>query len=286
MTTSMLALTGLAAAIPFTARLWNVGGEGQLWFGAFAAVAIALTIPAGLPHWVFAPVVIITSMVAGGAYGFIPGLLKAWLNANEVIVSLMLTFAAIILGNYAVTILFRGGFGQQTETVPQNSALPTIWSGTLVNAGALLAVVAVVIAWVLMSRTALGFAIRAQGLNPEAARMSGVSIGRNIIVAFVIGGAFAGLAGGINVVGINDALISGFSGNIGFMGIAVALVARLNPLWVLPSAFLFAILRVGSNSLQAQTGLSASMAEVIVAIFIVLLLLFKVVRLQYAEAAT
>ena len=114
-----------------------------------------------------------------------------------------------------------------------------------------------------MSRTTLGFEIRAVGLNQRAAQMNGVRIGRIAIFAFALGGAFGGLAGAVTVLGMNNALVTGFSGNFGFLGIAVALVARLNPIWVIPSAFLFAILRVGSNSLQVSTGLSPTMGEVL-----------------------
>jgi simple sugar transport system permease protein len=135
-----------------------------------------------------------------------------------------------------------------------------------------------------MRRSGLGFQIRAIGLNARAARMNGMRVGRVTVLAFVIGGAFAGLAGGINVLGINGALVSGFSGNFGYLGIAVALLARLNPLWIVPSAVLFAILRVGSNGLQVQTGLSPDVGEIIVATFVILLLVFRVIRLHYAEA--
>jgi general nucleoside transport system permease protein len=285
MITSLLALTGLAAAIPFTAHLWNVGGEGQLYFGAFTAAAVSLTLPADLPHWFFAPLVIVACIAGGAAWGFVPGVLKAVANANEVITSLMMTFIAILLVNYAITVLWPEGALPQTKYVPATATLPNIWSGTLITAGALIAVGAVFVAWLVMSRTSLGFQIRAIGLNPNASRLNGMSVGRVSVVAFMLGGAFAGLAGGINVLGMNSALITGFSGNFGFLGIAVALVARLSAAWIIPSAFFFAVLRVGSNGLQVETGLSSSVGEVLVATFIFLLLNFHVIRLRYAEAA-
>jgi general nucleoside transport system permease protein len=116
--------------------------------------------------------------------------------------------------------------------------------------------------------------------------MNGMRVGRVAVVTFAIGGAFAGLAGGINVLGMNGALVSGFSGNFGYLGIAVALVARLDPTWIIPSAILFAVLRVGSNGLQVQTGLSPDVGEILVATFVILLLVFRVIRLRYAEAQT
>ena len=144
---------------------------------------------------------------------------------------------------------------------------------------------AVLIAIVLMTGTSLGFQIRAVGLNRNAARISGMRTGRVTVAAFMIGGAFGGLAGAIAVLGINGALVAGFSANFGFLGIAVALVARLKPWWIVPSALLFAGLRTGSSGLQAQTGISATVGEILVTVFVILLLAFGVIRLRYAEAA-
>ena len=284
MITTILALTGLAAAIPFSARLWNVGGEGQLYFGAFTAAGVALTLPPDLPHWFFAPLVVLASAAGGAVWGAVPGVLKAGFGANEVITSLMMTFVAILLADYAITVLWPQGALPQTKYVPTGATLPNIWAGTLVTAGAPLAVLAVLVAWLLVSRTALGFEIRAIGLNTNAARLNGIPIKRVTVLTFLAGGAFAGLAGGINVLGMNNALIDHFSGEFGFIGIAVALVARLSPAWILPSAFFFAVLRVGSGTLQVETGLSKSVGEVIVATFLLLLLNLHVIRLRYAEA--
>jgi simple sugar transport system permease protein len=284
MITSLLALTGLAAAVPFSARLWNVGGEGQMYFGAFTAAGVALTLPSNLPHWFFAPFTVLASAAAGAAWGLVPGILKASVGANEVITSLMMTFIAILASDYAITSLWPQGASPQTADVPQASTLPNIWSGTLTTAGAPIAVVSVLIAWLLMSRTRLGFEIRAIGLNANASRMNGMRIGRATVLAFMIGGAFAGLAGGINVLGMNGSLVDHFSANFGFLGIAVALVARLSPIWILPSAFFFAVLRVGSNALQVETQLSPTVGEILAGTFVLLLLMFRVIQLRYTEA--
>ncbi len=285
MTTSLLVLTGLSAAIPFSARLWNVGGEGQLYFGAFTAAALGLTLGSGVPHWLFATLVVVGSTVGGAVWGLVPGLLKALANANEVITSLMMTFIAILLVDYAIVVLWPEGFGQQTRSISSNALLPEIWGGTLITVGAPLAVVAVAVALFVMRYTPLGFEIRAAGLNPRASRMNGISITRLAIITFGLGGAFAGLAGAIQVAGIAGTLSSNFSANYGFLGIAVALIARLNPAWMIPSAFFFAALTVGSNALQADTGLAPDFGQILVGIFVILLLAFHVIRLRYAEAA-
>lgn len=285
MIASLLCCTGLAAAIPFRAHLWNVGGEGQMWFGAFCTLALAFALPDTMPHWLFVTLCVLASMVGGMFWGLVPGLLKATINANEVITSLMMTFVAIELGNWAIDGIWPQGASNQTRDVPLGALLPNIWTGTLVTLGAVLAVVAAGVAWVIVARTRLGFEIRAIGLNANAARMNGMSIGRVAIVTFMLGGAFAGLAGGIFILGINGALPAGFNlSNFGYLGVAVALVARLNPAWIVPSAFLFAALRVGSDGLQAQTGLSTTVGQILMALFVVLLLAFRLIRLTYPEA--
>ena len=286
MIASLLCCTGIAAAIPFRAHLWNVGAEGQMWFGAFSTLAVAFALPEHTTPVLFATACVIAGMVGGALWGFIPGVLKATINANEVITSLMMTFVAIELGQWATDGIWPQGASNQTRDVPVGALLPNIWPGTLVTLGAVLAVVAAAIAWVIMSRTRLGFEIRAIGLNANAARMNGMSISRVAIVTFMLGGAFAGLAGSIFILGINGALPAGFSlSNFGYLGVAVALVARLNPAWIVPSAVLFAALRVGSDGLQAQTGLSTTVGQILMATFVVLLLAFRLIRLTYPEAA-
>ena len=287
MISSVLIATGLAAAIPFRAQLWNVGGEGQMWFGAFVTIGLALNLPSGMAPGLSVAILVVASMVAGAVWGLVPGILKATINANEVITSLMMTFIAIELGNWAIDSIWPQGASNETMSVPANTLMPNIWTGTLVTWGLPLALIAAIVAWAIMNRTALGFEIRAVGLNPQTARMNGMSVSKVAIVTFALGGAFAGLAGSIFILGINGAIPSGFPlNNFGYLGIAVALVARLSPLWILPSAILFAALRVGSDGLQASTGLSTTVGQILVALFVVLLLAFRLIRFSYPEVAS
>jgi general nucleoside transport system permease protein len=283
MMASMLMCTGLAAAIPFRAQLWNVGGEGQMWFGAFVTIGIALNLPKGWPTALTIAVIVIGAMVAGAVWGLVPGIMKATVNANEVITSLMMTFIAIELGTWAIDGIWPQGASNETESVPV--LMPNIWQGTLVTWGLPLAVVAVVVGWAIMNRTKLGFEIKAVGLNNRAAEMNGMSTAKVAIMTFALGGAFAGLAGSIFILGINSALPAGFQlNNFGYLGIAVALVARLNPVWIIPSAILFAGLRVGSDGLQASTGLSTTVGQILIGLFVILLLAFRLIRFSYPEA--
>ena len=126
MTASLLIATGLAAAIPFRAQLWNVGGEGQMWFGAFCTIGIALNLPKGLAPGLSVAILVIASMVAGAVWGLVPGILKATINANEVITSLMMTFIAIELGNWAIDGIWPQGASNETMSVPANTLMPNI----------------------------------------------------------------------------------------------------------------------------------------------------------------
>lgn len=285
MLASVLCLTALAAAIPFSARMWNVGAEGQLYIGAVASVAVAEGAPDSLPHALKLILIVLAGAVGGGIWGFIPGALRALLGANEVIVSLMLTFIAVLFTGYATLSIWPSGLGQQTVTLEDDWLFPKLPGPQAVSVGALLALIVVGIAWFLMARSTLGFKIRAVGLNSHAADLAGISVSRVRIGAFTLGGICAGLGGSILIAGWYSELIAGSALGFGFLGIAAALVARLSPAWIVPSALLFAGLTVGSNALQVEAGISPAVASVLVGAFVVGLLAFGVVRLTYPEAA-
>lgn len=279
---SVLILTGLAAAIPFSARLWNIGGEGQMTAGAIVAAVLGVALPESLPHWVLAPFVVLCAIIGGALWGLIPGYLKARFDASEVVTSLMLNFVAAFFAIWVISDLIPQGFVQRTESVADNATLPRIWE--LVDVGVFLALAAAVIAWLMLAYTRLGFSIRAIGANARASKLAGIRTFRVTTVTFLVAGAFAGLAGALIVLGRDGSLLLNFSANFGFIGIGVALVARLRPLLIIPAAFFFAVLRVGSNSLQAATGLAPSAGEIIVALFVLLLIAAGVIRFLYPES--
>ncbi|HSF26932.1 MAG TPA: ABC transporter permease [Actinomycetes bacterium] len=276
--TSILVLTGLAAAVPFAAGMWNIGGEGQMYAGAVAATAVAFTAE-GLPAWAHVSLAVLAAVAGGALWGLIPGVLKTRLGANEVIVTLMLVYVAMYGVEFTINHLWPSR-AQTTPPIPSSAALPTLVPGAHVSAGVLLALAAVVGAAILLRRTHLGFAIRATGDNVRAARLSAIRPDRVRVLAFVIGGGFAGAAGGIAVLGVSRALVSGFSDNFGFIGIAVALMARLSPVWIVGSALLFSVLRVGANQMQVSTGLDPSTGDVLVTAFVLTLMAFGVIRVK------
>ncbi len=278
-----LMLTGLAASIPFSARLWNVGGAGQLYAGAVAAVLVALTFT-DVPGPILTVVALACGSVAGAMWGGLAAILKVFTGANEVIVTFMLNFVALLLADYVITGPWAQGAQPQTRSVPVGVDLLALWPGSFINLSPVLAIVAVVVAYTVMTRTTLGFGIKAYGLGAKATRLAGFNVSQIILSAFTLGGACAGLAGAILVVGVQHALVPDIAAQYGYTGIAVALIAKLNPLWIIPSAALFAIIDVGGSNLPATIGVSTSASFVIEAAFVILLLGFRLLRFTYPES--
>jgi simple sugar transport system permease protein len=280
--TAPLTFCALAATIPFSARIFNIGGEGQLVAGAVGATAVAFWF-SGLDGTLLIIVCLLAAMIAGGLWSLLAGVLKAFASANEVIVTLMLNFVAALVANYVINGAWRDPIAPQTETLPQGTELPGILGNSGANIGVLIAIFAAIVCTVLLYRTRLGFGIRATGLSPTAARLSGFGTVATILAVFAIAGACAGLGGGVEVLGNHHALVEGIASNYGFTGIAVALVARLNPIFTAPVAFVFAAITVGANTLPATTGVSASASLIVVAVFVLTLLALHVIRVAYPE---
>jgi general nucleoside transport system permease protein len=279
--TATLTLTGVAAAIPFSAKLFNIGGEGQLYAGAVGATVLSLTLDPGSPALVVA-VALIGAAVAGALWAVVPALLRAYTGANEIITTLMSTFLALLLAQWVVSE-YAEGTANSTRLLPEGVELPVLSSGSTINYGVFIALAVILVAAVFLAKTRTGMAIRAVGAGQDAAKQAGFSFAKVAVVTFLIGGAAAGIAGGILVVGVNHSLTTDISGNYGYIGIAVALLARLRPLLLAPAAFLFAIITVGAGNLTAQFNIQPSVGLVVEGIFVALLLLFGVVRPRYPE---
>lgn len=281
---TVLALTGLAACLPFTAKLWNVGAEGQLYAGAVASVLVGLSLPDGLPGPLVAALATVAGALGGAAWALVPGLLAAFVGASEMIVSLLLNFVATTLASYVITSVVPDSSGQGTQRLARDERLPTLWDAGGVTVALLIAVAAVVVCAVLLRHTRFGFSVRAIGSGRDAARLAGFGTRSVTVTTFALGGAAAGLAGAALVLGSAGQLTLGMSANYGFIGVAVALVAGLRPLFVLLSALVFAALSVGSNNLQVAVGLPKDLGSVLVAVLVLALLATHVIRLRAKEA--
>ena len=251
-----LVCTGLAVSVALRAGLFNIGGEGQLAAGGFAAAVMGLLLPAGTPAVIAVPLCIAAALVAGGAVGVVPGIMKARFGAHEVIVTIMLNFIVLALLNWIVASHLHVPETLHTPdmragTLPRIMNWIPAFHGSAVNASLLLAIgAAAIVGWMLF-RTRAGYELRAVGLQPDAAEYGGVRVGAVWVKAFLISGALAGL-GGINyVLGYKHYYEEGFAAGAGFLGIAVALVGRNHPLGVIIAAFLFATLSQGGLAIHA-----------------------------------
>lgn len=269
-----LIFTGLAVAYAFRGGLFNIGAQGQAIMGGIVAAILGFSL--NLPGVVMIPVVLIGAMLAGGLWGFVPGILKARTGAHEVIVTIMLNYIA---ANFLLWIISQKGVHDPTrsdaisKTVHSSARLPKILGAQdsvllRTHLGLILALVATaVVAW-LINRSTIGFELRAVGLNPDASRTAGMSVSRTYITTMVISGALAGLGGAAQVLGTAFALTSQVIGNIGFDGITVALLGRTKPWGTVVAALLFGGLYAGGNQMQAVAGVTVDLVNVLQAVIV------------------
>jgi simple sugar transport system permease protein len=272
-----LILGGLSVALAFKAGLFNIGAQGQFLMGALAAVAVGVAV-SDWPPMVAIPAAVIAGMAAGGFWGFIPGSLKAVTGAHEVVVTIMLNFIAMGVLTYAVSgpLDVPGSPSPITRDVA-NAAYPILF-GRNGHLGIVVALVAVAVVSWLLDRTTLGFEIRTVGANPDAARYAGMRPRRLIMLTMTLAGVLAGLAGAGQLLGITHRMTPSFGTTVGFDSIAVALLARTNPVGVIFSALLFGAMRTGAQSMEFQVGIPADLVEVLQAMILLFLVAAPVVR--------
>jgi ABC-type uncharacterized transport system permease subunit len=263
--TTPLLLAGLGVAVAFRMQLWNIGAEGQLYWGAIFATGTALFLIPTAPGWVMVPAMVVAGLVGGGLWGFIPGALRAWFGASEIITSLMLNYVAILFSEYLVHGPWRDpqAFGfPGTPQLPDAAWLPH-WGTTRVHLGLLFGLIAAFVLWLVLGRTRWGYEIRVMGENPRAALYAGMPTKRTILLVMFVSGALAGLAGMSEVAGIGHQLQRNLSPGYGYAAIIVAWLARLHPFGAILVAFLLAALTVGGDQIQMSLGLPAAIAPML-----------------------
>jgi general nucleoside transport system permease protein len=276
-TATPLVLGGLSVALAFKAGLFNIGAQGQFLMGALAAVAVGVTVSTWDPV-VAIPAAMLAGMAAGAFWGFIPGFLKAFTGAHEVVVTIMLNFIAMGVLTYMVSgpLDVPGSPSPITANVG-NAAYPILF-GRNGHMGILVALIAVAVVWWLLARTTLGFEIRTVGANPDAARYAGMRPRRLLILTMSMAGLLAGLAGAGQLLGITHRMTPSFGTTVGFDSIAVALLARTNPIAVVFAALLFGGMRTGATSMELRVGIPAELVEVLQAIILLALVAAPVLR--------
>ncbi len=260
-----LIFSGLAVAFAFKAGLFNIGGQGQLLMGAIFAAYLGFALD-GLPWFIHIPIALLGGSMAGAVWGGIAGVLKAYTGAHEVITTIMLNFIAGNLTDYLANGPWKDeGIITRTPKVLDSAAIPT-WG--FVPVGFLIACVMAVLVYYLLYRTTWGYAIRTTGLNANAALYAGIKVSRVIVLTMALSGFLAGMGGAIETMGVVGRFQPGFNAGLGFEGITIALLAKTNPLGVIPAAILIGAMRGGASQMQFTAGVRFQIIDVILGLML------------------
>lgn len=283
-----LLLVGLGICISFRGDVINIGGEGQMIVGAVLATWVGLTFT-GLPGWLTITLSMLAGFLGGAVWGGIPGVLKAYFSVNEILSTVMMNAIAVQLMNF----LLRGPMidpaqAEMASQIPQTARLEEIFRlprlvPTRLHLGSLIAVILAVLVYILLWRTTLGYRIRAVGQNPHASRYAGIKVQRYMVLALLLSGAFAGLAGATQVFGVNYRMItdgssSGFTGSAGFNGIVAALFGGLHPILTIPASILFGALLVGANKMQRVVQVPSALITALNGLVVVFVVSSEIIR--------
>jgi simple sugar transport system permease protein len=283
-----LLLVGLGICISFRGDVINIGGEGQMIIGAILATWVGLTFTS-LPGWLVIILAMLAGFLGGAIWGGIPGVLKAYFRVNEILSTVMMNAIAVQLMNFLLGgAMIDPAQAERASKIPQTARLLNEFQlprlvPTRLHMGALIAVVLAILVYILLWRTTLGYRIRAVGQNPHASRYAGIKVPRYIVLALLLSGAFAGLAGAIQVYGVNyrmitDGSASGFTGGAGFNGIVAALFGQLHPLWSIPASILFGALLVGANSMQRVVQVPSALITALNGLVVVFVVSSEILR--------
>ncbi|AQR94316.1 ABC transporter permease [Clostridium saccharoperbutylacetonicum] len=272
-TATPLILTGLSVGFAFKTGLFNIGTPGQMLFGGFCATVIGLTYGAVLPRVILLIVMIVAGAIAGALWAFVPGILKAKFNVNEVVSAIMMNWICYWIVYYAIPAYFKGSTETESKSIVEAASLKTKWltdlfSGSYINLGIFIAVIAVIVIAFILNKTVLGYELKAVGFNKSAAEYAGMSVNRNIVVSMMIAGALSGLAGVAQYVGNASNMQIGVMPSQGFDGIAVSLLGANNPVGILISALFFGVLYSGKGFMNANTNIPPEIADTIIATII------------------
>lgn len=253
--------TGLAAVVAFRMRLWNIGAEGQFYMGALGASTVVLAglVPETAPRVVVVTAMLLMGVVYGALWALLPALLKARLQVNEIITTLMLNYIALALVDYFIFGVWSEGGFQMSRMFAKTAWLPRltdygsqfpILRGLTTHFGLVLALAAALLVWYLLNRSLWGYEVRLIGDNPRAARYAGLNIARNTVLVLMVSGALAALGGVSEISGVVHRLQGAISPGYGFTGIIVAWLAKLNPLAIVPVSILFGALILAGREIQ------------------------------------
>lgn len=269
-----LLLVGLGICIAFRASVINIGAEGQIILGAVAATWFALEFRT-LPGWFLIPATITVGFLGGAFWGFIPGILKARMGVNEILTTVMMNAIALQFMNFMIrgplidpAGVTAGQYLAQSEKLPEQVWLPRLVPQTLLHAGIFVALALAVVTYVFLWRTTIGYRIRAVGLNPDASRYAGIRVPVYQALSLTLAGGLAGVAGAIEVIGVQHRLLDGITSGYGFSGIVTALFGGLHPLGTIPASFVFGSLLVGADSMQRAVQVPSALIQAILGLIV------------------
>ncbi|MFN8598425.1 MAG: ABC transporter permease [Anaerolineae bacterium] len=269
-----LLLVGLGICIAFRASVINIGAEGQIILGAVMATWFSLQFRewAG---WILIPATLLMGFLAGAFWGFIPGVLKARLGVNEILSTVMLNAIALQFMNFMIrgplidpAGVSAGQYLAQSEKLPEQVWLPRLIPQTLLNTGTIIAVILAIVVYVFLWRTTIGYRIRAVGLNPDASRYAGIRVPVYQALSLTLAGGLAGVAGVIEVIGVQHRLLEGITSGYGFSGIVAALFGGLHPLGAIPASYLFGSLLVGADKMQRAVQVPSALIDAILGLIV------------------
>ncbi len=272
-----LSIIALGITVAYRSGTINIGAEGQMAMGILGTTACALAFPT-MPSFLLIPLSLLFGMVAGGVWGFVPGYLKAKLEVSELLSTVMLNYIAAQIYTYFLrgpmldpSELTMGSGTPQSMRLAKNVWLTRLIKGTRLHSGLIIVIIVAILVYLFLWRTTWGYKMRAAGAGKKAARYGGINVAFYITISMVISGAFAGLAGGIEVIGVHHRAIEGITSGYGFSGIVVALFGGLHPLGILPASFFFGLLLVGADMTQRLVGVPANMVQVLEGIIILVI---------------
>jgi general nucleoside transport system permease protein len=258
-----LIFVGLSVSFAFRAGLFNIGGNGQFLVGAFCAAVVGANI--GLPFPLAIVAAFLAGALGGAAWGFIPGALKAWRGAHEVVTTIMLNFTAALLLQVLASTTFKdpGATFPRTPDILPDAVLGVILTDTRLHAGIFIGILTAVAVWFLLFKTVLGFEIRMVGANASAARYAGIRPAFITVLTMSIAGGLAGMGGAVEIMGNTKNYPAEYFVSFGFDGIAVSLLARAHPLGVIGAALLFGVLRAGSGAMQRASDIPVDIISIV-----------------------
>ena len=268
--TVTLCLTGLATAVAAKAGIFNVGGEGQLYLGAMASAVVGARLT-GAPSWFIVLMSLLAAMLAGGAYAWLPGVLKVRWKVNEVVTTIMLNSAAIYFCSYLANGPLKTaerGIASGTDAIDPAAALQKLIPLSNLTTGVFIAAGVALVVWYVMSRSTIGYEMKMSGENERFARYGGVRADKLALWAMVASGAICGVVGLLEVFGLHRRFITSVSNEFYFDGMLVAMIMRYNPVGIMLMSFFFAILSIGSTTMELNVGMSSELILIVQSVII------------------